>query len=45
MPARGKVLVLTDIQVELPMGCYGRVAARSGLAVNNCIDVGGKMKK
>lgn len=38
--ARGKELVKTDLQVELPHGCYGRVAPRSGLAVKNFIDVG-----
>lgn len=42
VPARGKELVKTDIQVELPEGSYGRVAPRSGLAVKNFIDVGGK---
>lgn len=40
IPARGKAVVKTDIQVELPEGCYGRVAPRSGLAVKNFIDVG-----
>ncbi|XP_062546228.1 deoxyuridine 5'-triphosphate nucleotidohydrolase [Armigeres subalbatus] len=40
VPARGKQLVMTDIQVQLPEGCYGRVAPRSGLAVKNFIDVG-----
>jgi dUTP pyrophosphatase len=38
--ARGKALVKTDIQIEVPEGCYGRVAPRSGLAVKNFIDVG-----
>ncbi|XP_045779057.1 deoxyuridine 5'-triphosphate nucleotidohydrolase [Maniola jurtina] len=38
--ARGKELVKTDLQIELPSGCYGRVAPRSGLAVKNFIDVG-----
>lgn len=42
MPARGKQLIKTDLQIELPSGCYGRVAPRSGLAVKNFIDVGGK---
>ncbi|XP_052895078.1 deoxyuridine 5'-triphosphate nucleotidohydrolase [Anopheles moucheti] len=37
---RGKQLVMTDIQVQVPEGCYGRVAPRSGLAVKNFIDVG-----
>lgn len=40
IPARGKALVKTDIQIALPEGCYGRVAPRSGLAVKNSIDVG-----
>lgn len=31
---------MTDIQIELPSGCYGRVAPRSGLAAKNFIDVG-----
>lgn len=42
VPARGKELVKTDLQIELPHGCYGRVAPRSGLAVKNFIDVGGR---
>jgi len=33
-------LVATDIQIEVPSGCYGRVAPRSGLAVKHGIDVG-----
>ena len=41
VPARGKVSVPTDIQVRLPDGCYGRVAAGSGMARNFGIDVGG----
>ncbi|KAG6461674.1 deoxyuridine 5'-triphosphate nucleotidohydrolase [Manduca sexta] len=40
VPARGKEVVKTDLQIELPPGCYGRVAPRSGLAVKNFIDVG-----
>ncbi|KPJ10806.1 Deoxyuridine 5'-triphosphate nucleotidohydrolase [Papilio machaon] len=40
VPARGKQLIKTDLQIELPSGCYGRVAPRSGLAVKNFIDVG-----
>ncbi|MPC81340.1 Deoxyuridine 5'-triphosphate nucleotidohydrolase [Portunus trituberculatus] len=41
VPAEGKALVKTDIQVELPEDCYGRVAPRSGLSWKNHIDVGG----
>ena len=37
----GKVLALTDIQIDIPRGCYGRLAPRSGLAHKNFIDVGG----
>lgn len=40
VPARGKFIVKTDLQIELPEGCYGRVAPRSGLAAKNFIDVG-----
>ncbi|OQR69581.1 deoxyuridine 5'-triphosphate nucleotidohydrolase [Tropilaelaps mercedesae] len=41
IPARGKHLVMTDIQISVPEGCYGRVAPRSGLAVKHSIGVGG----
>lgn len=41
VPAKGKGLVMTDLQIAVPEGCYGRVAPRSGLAVKNFIDVGG----
>uniref|UniRef100_A0A034VXR2 Deoxyuridine 5'-triphosphate nucleotidohydrolase n=1 Tax=Bactrocera dorsalis TaxID=27457 RepID=A0A034VXR2_BACDO len=40
IPARGKAVVKTDLQVQVPEGSYGRVAPRSGLAVKNFIDVG-----
>ncbi|XP_052786049.1 deoxyuridine 5'-triphosphate nucleotidohydrolase-like [Mya arenaria] len=40
IPAKGKALVNTDIQITLPDGCYGRVAPRSGLARDHFIDVG-----
>lgn len=43
VPARDKALVDTGIKIELPEGCYGRIAPRSGLAVKNFIDVGGKI--
>ena len=36
----GRACVKTDIQLEIPAGCYGRVAPRSGLAVKHGIDVG-----
>ncbi|XP_074661670.1 uncharacterized protein LOC141914285 [Tubulanus polymorphus] len=38
--ANGKVCAMTDIQIALPDGCYGRVAPRSGLAWKHHIDVG-----
>ncbi|KAI0874104.1 deoxyuridine 5'-triphosphate nucleotidohydrolase [Hypoxylon argillaceum] len=40
VPARGKVLVDTDISVALPAGTYGRVAPRSGLASKHSIQTG-----
>lgn len=40
IPSKGKAVVLTDIQIQLPTGCYGRVAPRSGLAAKNFIAVG-----
>lgn len=42
VPARGKALVDTGLKIQLPEGCYGRIAPRSGLAVKNFIDVGGE---
>ena len=40
IPAGGKELVGTGISMAIPIGNYGRVAPRSGLAVKNFIDVG-----
>ena len=40
VPARGSSLVNTGLAVELPPGCYGRIAPRSGLAVQFQLDVG-----
>lgn len=37
---RGKFLVDTGIKIELPEGCYGRIAPRSGLALHHGLDVG-----
>ncbi|KAK8781848.1 hypothetical protein V5799_016810 [Amblyomma americanum] len=40
VPSGGRCVCLTDLQVCVPDGCYGRVAPRSGLAAKNGIDVG-----
>ena len=40
IPAKGKVLAKTDIQIAVPSGCYGRIAPRSGLTQKHFIDVG-----
>lgn len=40
IPAKGKDLVKTDLQIAVPPGTYGRVAPRSGLAWKNHVDVG-----
>jgi len=40
IPPMGKVIAKTDIQIQLPNGCYGRIAPRSGLAANHHIDIG-----
>ena len=40
-PAKGQALVGTGIAIGLPKGTYGRLAARSGMASKNGIEVGG----
>jgi dUTP pyrophosphatase len=40
VPAKGKALVPTNLSVAIPIGNYGRIAPRSGLAWKNFIDVG-----
>lgn len=40
VPPKGKAVILTDIQLFIPPGYYGRIAPRSGLAVSKFIDVG-----
>ena len=40
IPAAGKVIAKTDIQIRVPEGTYGRIAPRSGLAAKHHIDVG-----
>ena len=40
IPAHGKLIAKTDIQVRVPDGTYGRIAPRSGLAAKSFIDIG-----
>ena len=40
VPKRSNRLFKTDISIELPNNVYGRIAARSGLAIRRQIDVG-----
>lgn len=40
VPGRGKAMVDTDIAIALPLGTYGRVAPRSGLAAKHSIHTG-----
>lgn len=40
VPAKGQAMVATDISVIVPVGTYGRVAPRSGLAVKHGISTG-----
>ena len=34
------MVVKTDVSIKLPIDVYGRIAPRSGLSLNNCIDIG-----
>ena len=38
--AHGKILVDLGIALQIPMGYYGRIASRSGLAIHHHIHVG-----
>merc|ERR1719249_157909 len=40
IPAYGKLIAKTDLQIRVPDGTYGRVAPRSGLAAKHFIDIG-----
>ena len=40
VPAHGKVLVDLGIALQIPMGYYGWIASRSGLAIHHYIHVG-----
>ena len=39
VPARGLVSVVTDLQIQIPEGFYGRIAPRSGLGLHHHIDI------
>jgi dUTP pyrophosphatase len=39
--AKSRILVKTDLSIKLPHETYGRIAPRSGLSLNHCIDIGG----
>jgi dUTP pyrophosphatase len=41
IPFRGRKIICTGIQIQVPAGTYGRIAPRSGLACKNGIDIGG----
>ena len=40
IPAHGKVLIDMGIAFQIPMGYYGQIAPRSGLAIHHHIHVG-----
>lgn len=40
IPKRGRVVVPTGLAFRIPLGTYGRLAPRSGLAVRQGVDVG-----
>ncbi|SCV01072.1 LANO_0F10000g1_1 [Lachancea nothofagi CBS 11611] len=40
IPARGQNMVPTDVSFTVPVGTYGRIAPRSGLAVKHGINTG-----
>lgn len=39
IPARSGCSIPTDLAIGVPLGTYGRIAPRSGLAFKSCIDV------
>ncbi len=41
IPPYSRHVVLTDIAIKLPVHTYGRIAPRSGIAINLFISIGG----
>ena len=39
IPSGFRSLVSTGLRLEIPLGCYGRIAPRSSLAFKHCVDV------
>ena len=37
IPAHGKALISTGLKFEIPIGTYGQIASRSGLALNHFV--------
>lgn len=42
VPANDRVIVKTELWVEIPTGVFGQIAGRSGLASNHGITIGGE---
>ena len=40
IPPHGQLLVLTQIKLQIPLGYYGRLASKSGLAILHQLHVG-----
>lgn len=43
VPSKGKRMIGTGLSVCIPNDCYGRIAARSGLAWRHSIKIGGAL--
>ena len=39
VPANGQTLCSTNIMIQVPAGCYARIASCSGLAVDHSIGI------
>ena len=42
IPPHGQLLVPTQIKLQIPLGYYGRLASKSGLAILHQLHVGGR---